>query len=175
MSVQNAAVTVRPAGPEDVGAICRICGDGYRFVAAALLPAPVVDRLGREFYNPERVAREVDPTGLTDSWHGYVVAELDGRVVGAAGGGLVAPGVGQLYVLYLDLAHRGHGVGSLLLAAVTDQQRAAGAARQRVAVLADNVHGLPFYRARGFEEVDRRLYPEHDPNGVLELVLERAL
>jgi GNAT superfamily N-acetyltransferase len=168
-------VTVRLADHADVEAICEVCDAGYRYVSSPLLPAEVVDRMAREFYNPDRVAREVDPASFSPAWQGYVVAEGDGRVVGAAGGGLVAEGVGQLYVIYLDLAQRGRGIGSALLDFVSEQQRSLGASRQRVAVLAGNQHGLPFYRARGFVEVGRHLYPPGDPRGVPELLLERSL
>jgi GNAT superfamily N-acetyltransferase len=87
----------------------------------------------------------------------------------------VADDVGQLYVIYLDLAHLGRGIGSRLLDHVTAQQRSLGATRQRVAVLAGNELGMPFYRARGFVEIERRSYPPDDPGGVPELLLERAV
>jgi GNAT superfamily N-acetyltransferase len=166
---------VRPATGADVEDICRVCATGYRFVAGPLLPADLVDEKVAEFYVPDRVAREVDPALLSRRWHGYLVAEVGGVVVGAAGGGMVAEDVGQLFVLYLDLGHRGAGIGSSLLAAVTEQQRALGATRQRVAVLAGNPYGVPFYLARGFHEVARQRYPDGHPDAVPELVLERPV
>lgn len=168
--------TVRPASPADVDAICRICAAGFRLTtAAAGLPDRIVDAKVAEFYDPERVAREVAPTSRF--WQGYVVAELSSEVVGAAGGGMIDETTGGLYVLYLDLDRRGAGIGSRLLDAVTAQQVALGAARQRVSVLADNHHGVPFYLARGFVEVGERRYPDDagDAGSVRELVLERAL
>lgn len=166
---------MRLATEADVEAICRICEAGYRFTAGPFLPPETVDEMVAEFYNAERVAGEVDPARSTRHWQGYLVAELDGEVVGAAGGGMVADDVGQLYVIYLDLDRRGAGIGTALLDAVTDQQRALGATRQRVAVLADNPHGVPFYLARGFREIGRRPYPDGHPAAVAELVLERVL
>lgn len=167
---------IRPATTADVDAICRVCSAGFRLTAgAAGLPDRIVDAKVAEFYSPERVAREVAPGSR--SWRGYVVAELapDG-VVGAAGGGMVDETIGGLYVIYLDLDRRGSGIGSRLLDAVTAQQVALGATRQRVAVLADNHHGLPFYLARGFREVGERRYPDdRNPDSVRELVLQRAL
>jgi GNAT superfamily N-acetyltransferase len=168
-------VGVRLATADDVEAVCRICEAGYRFVTEPLLPKGLVDEKVAEFYDPVRVAGEVDPTRLTRHWQGYLVAERDGRVVGAAGGGLVAEDVGQLYVLYLALDHRRTGLGTALLDAVTRQHVDLGATRQRVAVLADNPHGVPFYLARGFREVERRAYPPGAPQPVTELVLERSL
>jgi GNAT superfamily N-acetyltransferase len=167
--------TVRMATVADVATICRICATGFRYVAGPLLPEEVIDRQVAEFYTPARIARDVDPAHFSRHWQGYLVAETDGAVVGAAGGGMVSEGVGQLYVIYLDLDHRGAGVGTTLLEAVTEQQRVAGATRQRVAVLADNQHGIPFYLARGFREIERRTYPPDGSVAVPELVLERPV
>jgi GNAT superfamily N-acetyltransferase len=169
------SITVRPATGDDVDAICRICAAGFRLTAGPLLPEHVVDEKVAEFYTRERVAREVGPEQLSRHWQGYLVAERDGEVVGAAGGGIVADDVGQLYVLYLDLAHLRAGIGTSLLDAVTEQQRALGATRQHVAVLADNPLGVPFYLARGFRQVDRRRYPDGCPEAVPELVLSRPI
>jgi GNAT superfamily N-acetyltransferase len=157
----------------DVAAICRICAAGYRLTTRGLLPDETVDRLVEDFYSVERVTGEVAPTGR--SWQGYLVAEVDGEVVGAAGGGMVADHVGQLYVIYLDLDRRGRGLGTALLEEVTRQQLALGATRQRVSVLAGNAHGVPFYRARGFTDLATRLYPDAGPVRVPALLLERRI
>ena len=63
---------------------------------------------------------------------------------------MIEPGVGEIFVLYLDPTRRREGIGSLLLDAITEQQRADGAREQWVSVEPDNVKGLPFYEARGF-------------------------
>jgi GNAT superfamily N-acetyltransferase len=152
----------------------------------------VIDRQIAVFYNPARVLHEVEPA--EPGWLGYLVAEVDGCVVGAAGGGMVGATTSQLaaplgerpvakrdfhvssqlYVIYLDLAHLGQGIGTALLAGVTQQQVKCGATRQLVSVLADNPSGLRFYRARGFSEVSRSGYPPDDPQ-IEEIVMERAL
>ena len=79
------------------------------------------------------------------------MAVEDGRVVGAGAGGMTAPGVGEVFVLYLDPVRRGEGIGTLLLEAITAQQRSRGAREQWVSVEPRNTKGLPFYAARGFE------------------------
>ena len=58
--------------------------------------------------------------------------------------------LGELYVLYLDPNRRGEGIGTLLLNAVTAQQKEWGATEQRVAVAKGNQKAIPFYEARGF-------------------------
>jgi ribosomal protein S18 acetylase RimI-like enzyme len=101
-----------------------------------------------EYYTPERIAGEI---AAPEGWDGWLVAVDGGRVVGAAGGAMVDPGVGEVFVLYLDPARRREGIGTLLLDAVTQQQLARGAREQWVSVEPENAKGLPFYEARGFE------------------------
>ena len=78
------------------------------------------------------------------------MAVEDESVIGA-GGGITQPGVGEIFVLYLDPTRRGEGIGTLILDAITEQQRAQGAREQWVSVEPENGKGLPFYFARGFE------------------------
>jgi GNAT superfamily N-acetyltransferase len=65
---------------------------------------------------------------------------------------------GNVYVLYLDPALRGQGIGTALLGFITDQQRAAGAVEQWVSVTEGNDLGIPFYMARGFAIRERVPY-----------------
>ena len=120
-------ILVRRARPEDVDGICRVCTDGYWAAYSGLLPDEYIARTVREFYNAERVRREVeDPEG----WNGWYAA-LDGdRVVGAGGGGMTAPEVSELFVLYVDPARRGQGIGTRLLEAITEELRRQGAREQ---------------------------------------------
>ncbi|MBO3739760.1 GNAT family N-acetyltransferase [Actinoplanes flavus] len=145
---------VRAATGSDVAAIRDICTRGYLTTYPDLLSPEFIERMLIEFYNAERVAREI--TATPPGWLGYQVAEEDGRVVGAAGGGLTAPGVGELFVLYLDPDERGRGLGTLLLDRITDQIRQLGATEMWVAALEGNELGIPFYEARGFRRVERR-------------------
>ncbi|WP_433725631.1 N-acetyltransferase family protein [Actinoplanes sp. CA-051413] len=148
----NASVRAATAG--DVAAICRICTDAYRDTYAGLLSGDYVERVIAEFYNPERVTGEIaaSPPG----WLGYQVVEEHGRVLGAAGGGMTGPGVGELFVIYLDPAELGRGLGTLLLNRIIEQVTELGAEELWASVVVDNTKGIPFYRARGFEEVSKR-------------------
>ena len=56
-----------------------------------------------------------------------------------------------MFVLYLDPRRQREGIGSRLLDALTEQQLAQGAREQWVSVELQNIKGLAFYRARGFE------------------------
>jgi ribosomal protein S18 acetylase RimI-like enzyme len=106
-----------------------------------------------EYYTPERIAGEI---AAPEGWDGWLVAVDGDSVVGAAGGGMIDPGVGEVFVLYLDPARRREGIGTLLLDAVTERQLAQGAREQWVSVEPENVKGLPFYEARGFEVCGER-------------------
>lgn len=61
---------------------------------------------------------------------------------------------GWASVLYLDPAKRGRGLGTLLLDRVVGQLAGAGAREIWVSVTPGNERGIPFYRARGFEEIE---------------------
>ena len=162
--------TVRMAAPGDEDAICGVRGAGIAASPHGLLPPEVVAERTARFYNPGRVRREIDPA--PPHWLGYVVAERDGRVVGACGGSLDGD-IGHVLVLYVDLELRGQGVGSALLYHVTAQHRACGAVLHRVFVTEGNEMGLPFYRARGFRQVGRE--PFGPPGGAHSLIMERPL
>jgi GNAT superfamily N-acetyltransferase len=147
---------VRPARLDDVPGICRVCAEGWRDTYAGLLDDDVIERTIADFYNEERVLREVESP---EGWDGWLVAELGGRVVAAGGGGVTEPAVGEVFVLYVDPCRRGGGIGTRLLEAITEQQRAQGAREQWVSVQPGNEKGFPFYRARGF--VPRGERPAH--------------
>ena len=145
---------VRPARDGDAAAIVDICTRGYRRTYPDLLSPVFIERMIAEFYHVERVSKEIP--AAPPGWLGYQVAEEDGRVVGTAAGGLTTPGVGELFVLYLDPDERGRGLGTLLLDRITAQIRELGATQMWVAALDGNQMGIPFYEARGFRKVERR-------------------
>jgi len=101
-----------------------------------------------EYCEPERIRREI---AAPEGWNGWIVAVEDETVVGAGGGGMTEPGVGEIFVLYIDPTRRGEGIGTLILDAITEEQRAQGAREQWVSVEPENKKGLPFYFARSFE------------------------
>lgn len=169
-------VRLARAGEEDQ--VCAVCTEGYLATAEPLLRPDLVQRQVRTYYNPVRVRQEIADAGATPAWLGYVVASsLDGRVLGAAGGGIRADGNGHLYVLYLQMDLRGAGIGTALLDFVTAQHRDLGAGEQWVSVLEGNHLGIPFYRAKGFVERGREPYAATE-DGTVEaysLLMSRAV
>lgn len=144
----------RYATDQDVLEIARICSAGWRDTYAGLRSPQDIENAIAEFYVPERIERELGERN--ESWGGYVVAELDGRLLVAGGGGLIDVKVGELFVLYADPNQRRRGGGTAVLEFITERQRELGATEQWVSVEPGNELGLAFYRARGFIEHGRR-------------------
>ena len=145
---------VRAARSGDVEAISDICTRAFRETYRGLLGDDYIERSIADFYRPERIAGEI--AASPPRWLGYQVVEEDGRVLGAAGGGLTGPAAGELFVLYLEPAERGRGLGTLLLDRVIEQVRALGAEEIRTSVYDGNMKGIPFYEARGFEKTEKQ-------------------
>ena len=94
-----------------------------------------------------------------------VVAEVDGQVVGFAG-----TAGDTLEMLFVDAAHRGTGVGSVLLAQAVDDCRIT-----RVDVNEDNVDAVGFYRRRGFVEFERSALDDQGrPYPILRMVRDAS-
>lgn len=145
---------VQKAAPEHAEGIARVCGEGWRDTYRGLHAEAYIERTIREFYNVERIRREIGQTG--DGWDGWFVA-LDGKdVVGAIGGGMTGPEEAEVFVLYLLPSRRREGIGTMLLDHLTEIQRAKGAKRQWVSVTKGNGKGIPFYEARGFRLAGER-------------------
>ncbi|RLK25582.1 acetyltransferase (GNAT) family protein [Micromonospora sp. M71_S20] len=97
------------------------------------------------------------PTGI------LLVAHLDGRPAGCAGL-RYRPGWAELTRVYVRPAHRGHGGGAVLLAAVAERARAAGVDRIRLDTRGDLVEARALYARHGYREIpayNDGLYAEH--------------
>ena len=146
-------MTVRPATPDDVPAI------------AALEAA----NLGPDAWSLGLVEEGVKGALPTIR---YLVAEVDGEVVGHAVASLVAD-IAELQRIAVDPAHRRPGHASDLLDAVVAAAREAGADRLLLEVREDNAGAIGFYAARDFVEIDRR--PRYYRDGATAVVMRRSL
>ena len=61
----------------------------------------------------QRIEQEI--VFISEEWHGYFIAEMNGKIVGAIGGGMNDDTVGEVYVFYLDPTLRGQGIGTRFL------------------------------------------------------------
>ncbi|RAZ69615.1 GNAT family N-acetyltransferase [Planococcus maitriensis] len=139
---------IRKAQPKDAAGIRKVCAAGNRETYPGLLPHQEIERVIEKFYNEQRILHEIDNT--SQDWNGWFVAVDEGGVVGAGGGGFTDETVAEVYVLYLDPERKYQGIGTKLLEAITEDQKARGAETQWVAVAKGNQMAIPFYEARGF-------------------------
>ncbi|MBR7743641.1 ribosomal protein S18-alanine N-acetyltransferase [Phycicoccus sp. BSK3Z-2] len=103
----------------------------------------------------------------------YLVLRVAGALAGYAGldhGGEVS----DVMTVAVDPAHRGRGLGGLLLGALEAAARARGAAHVMLEVRADNAPALGLYEGRGFVTVSRRR-GYYDRGTVDALVMRKAL
>src|SRR3954463_11673421 len=101
-------IIIRKAGRDDAHGIARVCAAGWRDTYEGIYEPERIEAAIAEYYSPERIAGEI---AAPHDWDGWIVAVDDGTVVGAGGGGMIEPGVGELFVLYLDPPRRREGIG----------------------------------------------------------------
>ncbi len=102
----------------------------------------------------------------------YLVAEVDGEVVGHAAASVVAD-IAELQRIAVTPARRRTGLAAALLAEVVGAAHAGGADRLLLEVREDNAGAIAFYAAAGFVELDRRKRYYRD--GATAIVLSRPL
>ncbi|WP_226672145.1 GNAT family N-acetyltransferase [Rossellomorea aquimaris] len=142
-------IHIQKADRSHVKGIKKVCSEGYWATYKEIYAKEYIERVIEEFYNEERILQEV--TTSDRYWGGYYVAVEKGEVLGAGGGGMIREAEGELFVLYLDPSRRNEGIGTLLLEAITQQQKEEfHAGKQWVSVQKGNEKGIPFYEARGF-------------------------
>ncbi|MCE5041883.1 GNAT family N-acetyltransferase [Mammaliicoccus sciuri] len=164
----------RMATINDVQGIIKVCSDGYHVTYKDILPEKYITQIINEFYNEQRVSKEI--TNIDQYWNGWFVAEDNGQIVGAGGGGFREPHISELYVLYLDPTRKREGIGSCLLNIITDDQIRRGAREQWVSVSKGNHTGIPFYEAKGFKyQYEKPMYTLPENENYISLKYKRQL
>jgi phosphinothricin acetyltransferase len=133
--------TIRPARADDAEAV------------TAIYNAGIADRVATFETEPRTADQLTD--WFTDG-QPFVVAEIDGRVVGWARAAAysdrcVYQGVGE-HAVYVDPAARGQGLDRQLLAALADASEQAGLYKLTSRVFIDNAASRAAHLAAGFEE-----------------------
>ncbi|WDL97270.1 GNAT family N-acetyltransferase [Alicyclobacillus sp. ALC3] len=161
-------LTVQKAELKHVEGICGVCTRGY-WATYASAPKAYIQRIVDEFYNVERVSREVH--------NGEYWVALDGElVVGAGGGGMISEREGELYVLYVEPTRKYQGIGTLLLHAVTQELKELGAEMQWVSVAKGNQMAIPFYESHGFQfQQERKAYASLEDEDHVSLRYKRSI
>ena len=141
---------IRQATSRDMEQIHDVIVKSHWFTYNDLFAPSSIEKIIERYYNPERLLEEI--TCINATWHGYIVAIVNEKIIGVIGGGMREEEEGEVYVLYLDPEVRNNGVGTELLIKFTMIQKFTyGAKEQWVAVAQGNKYGIPFYEARGFE------------------------
>ena len=87
----------------------------------------------------------------------FLVAELDGRIIGAVLGGFDGRR-GMVYHLAVDTANRNKGLGSLLMQELEKRMKAIGCIRSYLLVTRDNLDAIHFYENTGWERMDLLIF-----------------
>ncbi len=83
----------------------------------------------------------------------FLIAELDGKLVGTVIGGFDGRR-GLIYHLAVDASVREQGIGALLMEEVEKRLIAKGCIRSYLLVTTDNDRAMHFYEARGWSRMD---------------------
>ncbi|WHT47788.1 GNAT family N-acetyltransferase [Sporosarcina thermotolerans] len=150
-------ILVRSARQDEAKPISHLLSKCQWFTYRNLYSDIYIQRLINKYYNAERIQREI--TTIDKSWHGYFVAEKDGKLLGVIGGGMADDSDGEIYVFYMDPDYRGMGIGTRLLEFYTKIQKYTyGAERQWVSVAKEICTAFLFMRQRDFHLNVRRLH-----------------
>ncbi len=104
---------------------------------------------------------------------GFLVAELDGKVVGYVIAVVRWGATGHVLAIGVDSPHRRHGVGSALMVNALDRLRRKGARHVRLEVRASNRAAQDFYLRLGFNQ--REVVPNYYADGEAGVVMTYKL
>ena len=147
MTAAMSAVSIRPARPADTAAITRIYGHSVRTGTASFeLEPPTESEMARRMQT------------LLDGGYPYIVAEIDGVIVGYAYAGSYRPRPAYRFSvedsIYIDPAAQRRGVGRALLQHLIEECERRGF-RQMIAVIGNSAQtpSIELHRAAGFRMV----------------------
>ena len=167
-------IKISKANSNHVEGIVKVCTEGYWATYSDIYSREYIETVIRDFYNYERILNEV--IHLSKEWGGYFVALENDEVVVAGGGGMISDTSGELFVIYLNPNRRNEGIGTLLLNAITNQQKEFGAIEQWVSVQEGNHKGIPFYEAKGFQfQYEQKGYKNTEGKSYISLRYKRQI
>jgi ribosomal protein S18 acetylase RimI-like enzyme len=130
-------VQLRPATPDDTGAIADIWHQGWRDGHIGHVPEALVAHRSPESFPPRTTA------GLTNTTVAVVHEEIAGFIM------VAGPEVEQVYVV---ADHRGSGIATTLLTEAERQVASAGFAEAWLAVVPGNARARRFYERQGWHD-----------------------
>lgn len=79
-----------------------------------------------------------------------LIARRDGTVAGCGGVVALEPGIAEIKTVWVDPAHRGHGIGATLVDSLLDRARTLGYRMIRLETVTFMDSAVQLYRSRGF-------------------------
>lgn len=101
---------------------------------------------------------------------GFMIAEIDGKVVGYVIGVMRWGGTGHILAVAVSPPYRRREVGSSLMINMMDRLQRKGASRIRIEVRASNNAAQNFYRKLNFEQ--RRIVPGYYSDGEAAILMQ---
>lgn len=144
-------VSIELATTEDIDQIVAICIEGYTRAVAAVKDKQKVQKKVEEYYYPEKILKEIE--NVSSKWSGWIVARLDGKVIGVIGGGIVDSKVAKISDLYIDTDYLREGIGKRLVDHLTQMQQLLGSHTQLVSLFKTNKESLLFCESLGFKNI----------------------
>jgi GNAT superfamily N-acetyltransferase len=143
-------VRIRRGVIEDAPEASQMHARTWKVSYRGLVPDTLLDELSPARWETgwRRGFESMDPTRVVH------VAEIDGRIVGFAGGGRARDGaptgyVGEVYAIYVDPDRQGQGIGKTLLKAAAQGLVERGLVPIVIWTLFDNPASRGFYESRG--------------------------
>ena len=143
----SSALSIRPARPADIPAITRIYAHAVKHGTASF-----------ELEPPDEAEMARRQRTLVDSGYPYIVAEIDGALVGYAYAGPFRPRPAYRFSvedsIYVDLGSHRKGIGRALLHRLIEECERRGY-RQMIAVIGDSAQtpSIELHRAAGFRMI----------------------
>lgn len=140
---------LRSPGPEDARVVAELHYRSWVATYGPLLTPDEAERLAftERVEHWERLLRE------RHSERGALLAEHNGQVVGLVEWEIGSAGdraIGEVHAIHVKAEERGHGVGTILLAAAVEAMRSLGVRRAVLWVLDANLAARRFYERRGW-------------------------
>lgn len=87
----------------------------------------------------------------------FLVAEIDGYIIGAVLGGFDGRR-GMVYHLAVEVSYRKRGIGTFLMKELENRMKQKGCIRSYLLVTKDNLEAARFYETLGWEQMNLNIY-----------------
>lgn len=138
-------VQIRKMEQKDIKQVQKVAKTSWNATYEGIIPPQIQENFLQSAYNTEMMNRRLEQSHL-------YVAENGSSIVGFANFSQVKEnGDVELGAIYIEPDYRGKGIGTSLL---LEGQRLVGIKKIYINVEKENVIGLTFYKAKGFEIID---------------------